>query len=432
MPAGLAARLAAEQAVSEMLATGRALDDFFAATSLSPRLAGLDPRDRALARSIATVTARRLGSLRKLIAARLERGLPKKSGALEATLLIGAAQLLFMNAPDHAVVDLAVRAIKRDPKIAAFAGLANAVLRGLARGRDDAVAGLDPLNDDAPAWLAARWRKTYGEAGARAIAAAHAQEHPLDLTVKNDAQGWAERLGGVVLPTGSVRLLTHAPVTELEGYEDGQWWVQDAAAALPARLLAVQPGERVADLCAAPGGKTAQLCAAGASVVAVDRSAERLKRLAANLDRLGFVAETAVADAASFEAPPFDAILLDAPCSATGTIRRHPDVAWSKTLADVASLAEVQARLLDHAWTLLKPGGTLVYATCSLEQEEGEQQIRAFLARHAEARLRPVLAAEIGGLEAMTSAEGFLRVLPCHLAGIGGADGFFAARLTKS
>jgi 16S rRNA (cytosine967-C5)-methyltransferase len=435
MPAGLAARLAAEQAVSEMLATGRALDDFFAATSLSPRLAGLDPRDRALARSIATVTARRLGSLRKLIAARLDRGLPKKSGALEATLLIGAAQLLFMNAPDHAVVDLAVRAIKRDPKIAALAGLANAVLRGLARDREAALAGLDPLADDAPAWLAARWRKTYGEAGARAIAAAHAQEHPLDLTVKSDPQGWAERLGGVVLPTGSVRLLTHAPVIDLEGYADGQWWVQDAAAALPARLLAAQPGERVADLCAAPGGKTAQLCAAGASVVSVDRSAERLKRLAANLDRLGFVAETAVADAASFEAPPFDAVLLDAPCSATGTIRRHPDVAWTKRASDIASLAQAQARLLDRATRLVRPGGRLVYCVCSLEPEEGEEQIEYVMRRRPELRRSPIAPEMIGGLAGCITPRGDLRTLPSDLVDanprLSGLDGFYAALLTR-
>jgi 16S rRNA (cytosine967-C5)-methyltransferase len=432
---GLAARLAAEQAIAEALADRRPLDDFFGAGSVAPRLAGLEPRDRALARSIATVAMRRLGTIRKALAARLDRGMPKKSGGLEAALIAGAAQILFMEAADHAAVDLAVRAIKRDPKSAPFAGLANAVLRGIQRERDAILAASDALEDDTPPWLAARWRKTYGEAAARAIAQAHRHEPTIDLTTKSDPTLWAERLGGVVTPTGSVRLRAHTPIAELEGYADGQWWVQDAAAALPARLLKVSPGARVADLCAAPGGKTAQLAQAGAEVTALDKSAERLKRLAANLARLGFAAQTRVGDAATFDAPPFDAILLDAPCSSTGTIRRHPDVAWTKRASDIAGLAQTQSRLLDAAARLLKSGGTLVYCVCSLEPEEGFEQIEALLRRNPDLSRAPIDADEFKLPPESVTAAGDLRTLPHHMADenprLSGLDGFFAARLVR-
>jgi 16S rRNA (cytosine967-C5)-methyltransferase len=433
---GLGARLAAEQAIADAMYERRALDDFFSAASLAPRLAGLDPRDRALARSIATVALRRLGTIRKALAARMERGLPKKSGGLEAALIAGAAQLLFMDAADHAAVDLAVRSVKRDPAAAPYAGLANAVLRGVGRERESILSASAPLDDDVPAWLAARWRKAYGEEGARRIAAALRDEPTIDLTVKSDAADWAARLDGLVLPTGSVRLLNHAPVTELDGFQAGQWWVQDAAAALPARLLRLAPGERVVDLCAAPGGKTAQLALAGAEVVALDRSAERLKRLAENLARLDLAAEARVGDAATYDAPPFDAVLLDAPCSATGTIRRHPDVAWTKRASDLPALAQTQARLLDAAARLTRPGGRLVYCVCSLEPEEGEEQIEALLRRNPDLRRDPIAAQELGVPPEAVTAAGDLRTLPHHLAGqtarASGLDGFYAARLRRA
>lgn len=431
---GLAARLAAELAISEVALNGRALDDVFAASSVNPKLTVLEPRDRALARSIATTAVRRLGTIRKALAHQLDRGLPKKSGMLEWTLVAGAAQLLFMDVADHAAVDLAVRIVKRDPKSAAFAGLANAVLRGVGRRREEILAQSDAFADDTPDWLGARWRKTYGEETAHAIAAANREEPSLDLSVKSDPEGWAQKLGGLVLPTGSVRLETHAPIAELEGYENGEWWVQDAGAALPARILAVKPGERVADLCAAPGGKTAQLALAGADVVAVDRSAQRLKRLAANMDRLNLSVETRVADATALEGA-FDAILLDAPCTSTGTIRRHPDVAWTKRPSDIAALAALQARLLDRAALLLKPAGRLVYCTCSLEPEEGEEQIEALLRRNPDLMRAPIRAEEIAGLSQCLTPAGDLRTLPHFLPGptprLSGLDGFFAARLQR-
>ena len=270
----------------------------------------------------------------RALAGLLEKGLPRQAAHLEWTLIAAAAQILFLDVPDHAAVDLAVRATRLEAKNAPYASLVNGVLRNLIRAREKILQESDPLDHDTPAWLAARWRKTYGEAAAQAIASAHREEPTLDLTVLSDPLIWAERLGAIVLPTGSLRLLTHMPVTELEGFAEGRWFVQDAAAALPARLLRVGPGTRVADFCAAPGGKAAQLAAAGAEVTAIDRSAERLKRLASNFARLNLHADVVVADIVSLKAPPFDAILVDAPCLATGTIRRHPDIAWIKKPRD--------------------------------------------------------------------------------------------------
>jgi 16S rRNA (cytosine967-C5)-methyltransferase len=433
-PPGLAARVAAARAIAEALTSSRPLDERLAADSTQQR-GGLDPRDRALARSIATVALRRLGTLRKALAQRLEKGMPRRGGTLEWTLIAAAAQILFLDTPDHAAVDLAVKAARAEAASAPFAALANAVLRAIARDRDAILTSSDPLDDDTPGWLAQRWRSAYGERVVRAIAAAHRAEPTLDLSVKSDASGWAERLGGIVLPTGSVRLDTHAPVTELEGYADGEWWVQDAAAALPARLLRPRPGMRVVDLCAAPGGKAAELATAGADLTAVDRSAERLKLLAANFERLRLTCEIAVAEALAFDAAPFDAVLLDAPCSATGTIRRHPDVAWIKRPGDLPPLVKLQGELLDKAIALTRPGGAIVYCVCSLEPEEGEAQIAAALRRNPDVRRLPVAPEEIGGLAECVTLAGDLRTLPCHLwddnPRRSGLDGFFAARLVK-
>jgi 16S rRNA (cytosine967-C5)-methyltransferase len=433
MVPGLAVRLAAAAILAEVAGKAQGLDERFAPGAGPLALQGLDGRDRALVRSIVLTALRHFGSLRLALAAMLETGLPRKAQELEWVLLIGAAQILFMDVPDHAAVDLAVRATRHQPRNAAFAGLVNAVLRNIARQRETWMTPADPFADT-PQWLAARWRKTYGEEVAAAIARAHRCEPTLDLTVKDgtDQKSLPE---GTFLPTGSLRLASHAPIEELPGYADGQWWVQDAAAALPARLLHAKANERIADLCAAPGGKTAQLTQTGAHVVALDRSAERLKRLTANLARLNMSAEIRVGDALAFEAEPFDAILLDAPCSATGTIRRHPDVAWTKKPSDLTALAGVQAKMLDRAVSLLKSGGRLVYCTCSLEPEEGEMQIEAFLRRHPDMRRQPILAEEIGGLVECLNAQGELRTLPSHLAHddqrLSGLDGFFAARLVK-
>jgi 16S rRNA (cytosine967-C5)-methyltransferase len=431
---GFLPRWIASQAILDALIKGKPFEERFGGEN-DANSRGLDARDRALARSIATVAMRRLGTIRKALLKYLEKGMPKKAGPLEGILVAAAAQLLFMDVSDHAAVDLAVRASRNDPASTPFAGLVNAVLRNVARNKAELLEGSDPLVDDTPAWLANRWRNRYGEATARAIAGAHRDEPTLDLTVKSDPEDWAARLSGRALPTGSVRLDTHAAIPELEGYAAGEWWVQDAAAALPARLALTSPGDRALDICAAPGGKAAQLAHAGASVVALDRSAERLKRLAGNLARLNLSAELVIADALTFAAPPFDFTLLDAPCSATGTIRRHPDVAWTKRSSDVVALAKAQSELLDRAVALTKPGGVVIYCTCSLEPEEGESQIVDLMRRNPEVSRIPIESSEIGGLDECISPDGDLRTLPCHLAADtprqSGLDGFYAARLRK-
>jgi 16S rRNA (cytosine967-C5)-methyltransferase len=432
---GLNARLIAAQILGEVLASGRPLDEKFVGASAHPRLTELELRDRAFVRSIATVSLRRLGTIRQAISVYLEKGIPRKSGGLELILTIAAAQILFLDTPPHAAVNLAVQAARIDSAASPYAALVNAVLRRISLGKQAILDASDGLTIDTPPWLGARWRATYGDEQARAIANAHQHEPTLDLSVKSDAANWARRLGGILLPTGSIRLLSHTPIEELEAYDEGEWWVQDAAAALPARLLRAGAGMRVADLCAAPGGKSAEIALTGANLTAVDRSAERLKRLKANLERLRLRAEVAVSDVLSYDAPPFDAVLLDAPCSATGTIRRHPDVAWTKRPSDIVSLAQMQSRLLDKAIVLTKAGGTLVFCTCSLEPEEGENLIASLLRRNQDVRRIPIDAGEVGGLDQCITPAGDLRTLPSHLCGpsprLSGLDGFYAARLQR-
>jgi len=378
---------------------------------------------------------RRLGSLRHLLGLFLDRGPPKEAPRVETALLLGAAQILLLDVPDHAAVDLAVRLTQADRHAARYAGLVNAVLRRIAREGAERLAGLDAAVLDTPEWLMARWIATYGEATAHAIAAANSREPALDLTVKSDPELWAARLGGRVLPTGTVRTIAHGAITALPGFAEGAWWVQDAAAALPVRLFGNVSGLRVADLCAAPGGKTAQLAAAGARVTAVDRAPARLDRVRENLTRLSLAADLVIADVAEWTAEPFDAVLLDAPCSSTGTIRRHPDVPWLKTPADIAKLAALQRRLIERAAALTKPGGTLVYCTCSLEPEEGEHIVADLLAHEPSLRHAPIAAAEVFGCGEFITKDGDLRTLPCHFpdaeSRLAGVDGFYAARLEK-
>jgi 16S rRNA (cytosine967-C5)-methyltransferase len=429
---GLAARRLAADILAAVLHKRRPLDEQLE----SSRLGALEERDRALVRVIVATTLRRLGTLRNLLAALLERGLPADAPQIEIALLIGAVQILFLDVPDHAAVDLSVRLAQADRKAVHYSGLVNAVLRRLAREGKRRLAELDAAPLDTPEWLMRRWTARYGEAIARAMAEAHAREPALDLTVKRDPEGWAARLSGRVLPTGSVRTLAAGAVAGLEGYGEGAWWVQDAAAALPARLLGDVGGRRVADLCAAPGGKTAQLAQAGARVVAVDRSSARLNRLRQNLARLNLSAETVEADATQWQAEPFDAVLLDAPCSSTGTIRRHPDIPWLKSEADLAKLTGLQTRLLDRAAALLKPGGTLVYCTCSLEPEECEDAVAGLLGRNPGLRRLPIAPDEVAGLAELLTPDGDLRTLPCHLPDPeprwSGLDGFFTARLIRN
>jgi 16S rRNA (cytosine967-C5)-methyltransferase len=430
--AGLPARQIAADILEGVLRRSRAFDDELEQNAAA--LATLEERDRALVRMLAATVLRRLGTLKGIVGAMIERPLPPEIARVDTALLLGAAQILFLDVPDHAAVDLSVRLVQAEKHAARYAGLVNAVLRRIAREGKRDLANLDTIPLDTPHWLIARWAQHYGADKARAIATANLHEPALDLTVKSDPQIWAERLGGRVMPNGTVRLIAHGPITALPGFAEGAWWVQDAAASLPMRLLGDIAGKSVADFCAAPGGKTAQLANAGARVTAIDRSAPRLKRLAENLSRLGLEAETVTADATAWTGGPFDAILLDAPCTATGTIRRHPDIPWLKGENDLAKLTALQRRLLDHAVTLLKPGGTLVYCTCSLEAEEGENQIAALLAREPGLRRHPVRAPEVAD-SAFVTEGGDLRTLPCHWddadSRFAGLDGFYAARLIR-
>ena len=408
------ARLAALHLLNGVLIKHRALEEALDGVSKS-----VEPRDKAAAHRIAASVLRRAGSLDAALEPWLRRGPPDE---VRNALRLGAAELLLLGTPAHAAVNGAVGLVPRP-----FAGLVNAVLRRVAEAGVAALEGLDAERLDTPGWLYSAWQQAYGT-GVRSIAQAHWLEAPLDLTL---APGCPAPEGGVLLSTGSWRYPAGTRVTELAGFADGSFWVQDAAAALPARLLGVKPGELVADLCAAPGGKTAQLAAAGATVVAVEREARRLDRLRENLTRLKLTASVVEADAAEWDAggQRFDAVLLDAPCTATGTIRRHPDVPFLKRFKDVATLAGAQRRLLENAARLLKPGGRLVFATCSLQPEEGE----AHFAIAAELGLvrHPIRPEEVPGLAHALTRDGGLRTRPDYWPDKGGMDGFFLGRMMR-
>jgi len=312
------------------------------------------------------------------------------------------------------------------------------VLRTLARAKETELPAALAATDEAPKWFSDRLKAAYGADKTKQILAAHRVEAPVDFTVKADPELWAEKLGGIVLPTGTIRVeKLSASVTELPGFGEGAWWVQDAAASFPARLFGDVKGLRIADLCAAPGGKTAQLILAGAKVTAVDTSKNRLARLTHNLERLGLSADIVQADLLKYQpAELFDAVLLDAPCSSTGTVRRHPDVPWTKTMADVEKLADLQARLLARAVTLVKPGGRIVFSNCSLDPIEGEDLYRVFLAGNKTIADDPLQPGEIDGIDAFLTSQGTLRTTPADFdlgsPGISGLDGFFAARMRRA
>jgi 16S rRNA (cytosine967-C5)-methyltransferase len=416
------ARAAALDILTAALARKAGLD---AALDSAP-LAGLSPQDRGFARALAMTTLRRLGVIDRLLAPRLQREPPER---VRMVLRLGVAQLFWLDTPAYAAVDSAVALAGADPGTRGFKALVNAVLRRL--GRDGAPP--DDAEALAPPWLYARWRAAFGEAEARALAAVIAEEPATDLTLRDpaDAPALAEALEATVLPGGSLRREARGRIEEWPGFAEGRWWVQDAAAAIPARLLNAKAGEVVVDLCAAPGGKALQLAAAGAQVIALDRSAPRLRRLTESLERTGLAVEAVAANAETWDDKrTFDGVLLDAPCTASGTFRRNPDVLWSLRPSDVAKLAAVQSRLLDAAAVRAKPGGRLVYCVCSLEPEEGEGQARAFLKRHPDFATAPIAAGEGGAPAASITRDGWLRLLPHQLPG--GMDGFFVGRFVRA
>ncbi|MBI3196128.1 MAG: MFS transporter [Rhodospirillales bacterium] len=425
----LASRHTAFEILVSCLDKGQPLDE---ALARHAGFAGLDPRDRAFVRLLLATTLRRLGEIDVVLAALIERPLEGPNAAGRQVLRLGAAQLLFLGTAPHAAVDTSVRLIE-DAHLPHLKGLANAVLRRISREGVAILGDRDPARLNTPQWLWTSWAEAYGEEATRAIAAAHLIEAPLDLTPRSNTDFWAGQLEAEVLPTGTLRRTGGGHIAELPGFAEGAWWVQDAAATLPVRLMGDVTGKRVADLCAAPGGKTMQLCAAGANVTAVDISGRRMIRVGENLARAGLAAELVTADASKWTAAEkFDAILLDAPCSGTGTLRRHPDIAWLKDEEDVGRLTLTQDRLLLHAVEQLKPGGTLVYAVCSLQEDEGPTRIEALLARDKRLRRLPIQAAELPGLEDALTKDGDVRTLPSMWPERGGLDGFYVARLSLS
>jgi 16S rRNA (cytosine967-C5)-methyltransferase len=419
---GLPARAAALDLLIAALGGRAGMDEGLS----HPALAALDGRDRAFARALVMATLRHLGPIDSALQSKVKKAPPDK---VVQILRLGVAQVFVLKTPAHAAVTTSVDLVAQDKGLAMFKGLVNAVLRGLIREPPE-------LSDPelmAPSWLYARWRAAFGVDAAREIAAAITQEPATDLSLKDPAQAaaLAAELEATVLPGGGLRTTKRGDLATWPRFAEGDWWVQDAAAAIPARLLDVRVGETALDMCAAPGGKTLQLAAVGAKVTAVDRAPVRLKRVAENLARTGLSAETVTSDAAIWtDRRTFDAVLLDAPCSATGTFRRHPDVLWAAKPSDVAGLAAVQSKLLDAAARRTRSGGRLVYCVCSLEPEEGEGQVAAFLGRTPDLVLDPIAPGEGGSPAASLRPDGTLRILPHHMAG--GLDGFYVARFRKA
>jgi|CXWL01.1.fsa_nt_gi 16S rRNA (cytosine967-C5)-methyltransferase len=422
------ARLSAIAALVHTIDKGKPLDSAWLADR---HFASMSPSDRAFSQLLVKTVLRRLGQIDAMIAMFLEHPLTSKTSRITHILRLGIAQLIWLETPHHAAVHSSVELTKQI-KMEKFGGLVNAVLKRVIKEGAAIVAEQDAAKLNTPEWLWKSWVKAYGEKIARKIAETHMTEPPLDITAKSDAEFWAKELGGSLLANGSIRLHDAKNITHLKGFSEGSWLVQDMAASIPARLLGDVKDKNVVDMCAAPGGKTAQLLSAGAKVCAVERSKERISILKTNIHRLKLNAEYVNADASKW-IPQFapDAILLDAPCSATGTLRRHPDVAWHRKPEEITRLTETQNKLLNHALDILKSGGTLVYAVCSLQPEEGEQQITRVLTERNDVSLVAVDPAMIGGLKECITKRGEVRTLPCHLAESGGMDGFYSAILVK-
>jgi 16S rRNA (cytosine967-C5)-methyltransferase len=421
-PAGLAARKAALSLLSQVLRQHRPLD------AQIESLKHLAPRDAGFARALASQSLRHFGALDAVIRQFVPKPLaPHKAGAATEILLLGACELLILKGAAHAAVDAANNLAAADKKAVHFKALINAVLRRIAREGAAVLSGLDAPRLNTPDWLWTRWCAQYGEDSARAIAIAHGQEAPLDIVLKREGAAHPQ---SEALLNLSRRVSERAPVESLAGFGAGDWWVQDVAAALPATLLGDVSGKYVIDLCAAPGGKTLQLAAQGAQVTAVEIDPSRAERIRENLKRTGLDARIVESDARDFTGTA-PLVLLDAPCTATGTIRRHPDLPWIKSAADVMAQASLAYDLLESAAAMVAPGGLLVFAVCSLEREEGEEQIAAFLNDHPEFSRAPVTPKELSGHGEWITADGDLRTLPSHLADQGGMDGFYAARLRR-
>lgn len=425
----LAPRAAALDFLSSVLRRRVTLDD---AIERHDGFDRLSVRDRAFARNLAASCLRRLGQIDGILAKCLSRPLGREALVVHDVLRLGVCQLLFLDTAPHAAVDTSVALVKSRRR-GGHSGLVNAVLRRIVRDGAAWRDGQDAARLNTPDWLWQDWSKAYGEEGCRRICGSHLAEPPLDLSVKSDAGDWAAKLVGTLLPNHSVRLNKSGRIRDLPGFDEGAWWVQDAAATLPVKLFGKVEGKRIIDLCAAPGGKTMQLAAEGARVIAVDRSEKRLSTVRSNLTRLGLSAQTVAADATSWRPEnKVDAVLVDAPCSATGTLRRHPDAVWLKRPRDLETLTGLQDRLLLASVDMVGPGGMIVYCTCSLQPAEGAQRIEKLMSGGAPIERIPIAADEVGGLEEAITPDGDLRTLPFFWGNRGGMDGFFAARLRRA
>lgn len=434
---GLATRRTAHRLLGAIIDTRTSLDALTDDNHGNPHYLALDERDRALLRAILMVALRYRAELSDVLDGFIDKPLPSGATALQNVLHVALAQIFFLDVPDHSAVDLAVEAANRDPRLKRFASLVNAVTRRAVRQKEKIVVELKNKAPRSSPWFTERMIEIYGADKAAEIEAAHRLEAPLDLTLKigQDAEKWASATNAVILPLGSLRRESAGgDIPRLAGFDEGVWWVQDAAASIPAKLFGDIDGCRALDLCAAPGGKTAQLLDMGAHVTALDMSANRLRRLEENLNRLGLTDNCTLKAISLFDFQPdqkFDAVLLDAPCSSTGTVRRHPDIPWTKTADDVAKLADLQLRMLEKAADFIAPGGLLVFSNCSLDPIEGEEVALSFAGNHPEMELVPVLANQVPGLENCLSSEGFVRTTPADLnwstPEMSGLDGFFAA-----
>lgn len=432
-PAGLMVRQVAAKLLSAIIDKKNSFDGLCDHERGHPQYLALSQADQALCRAILQSALRHRAAISTLLAKFLVRPLPQNAHALKHILHIAAAQILYLNVPNHAALYLAVEAAKAAPRCQRFSGLINALLRKISQADPIASQNFSHL----PSWFTDFLIKDYGPERAKAIVKAQTKEACLDLSVKSNPALWAQKLNGIVLANGSVRLQPQQrAVHELPGFSEGAWWVQDVAAALPCLLLGDIAGKKVADLCAAPGGKTAQMVAMGGSVTAVDISKNRLKRLENNMKRLGFTVTLYERPLQAF-APPhlFDALLLDVPCSSTGTIRRHPDILWSKDAADIDKLSLLQYTLLSKAFDFLKPGGILVFSNCSLAKQEGEAVVKKLLDQRPDIMLSHVTPDELGDFSSLITPEGYVRTTPADLVldqpNMSGMDGFFAARLQK-
>jgi len=429
---GLQARHCAAHLLNQILTRRTPMDQ---ALDSDRELPLLDPRDRAFVRMVVATTLRKLGQIDDLIARASDRKEAPEPPMLQHLLRLGVTQILWMQVPDHATVNTSVDLCAK-LNLSRAKGLVNAILRRVAREGPEWIINQDAARLNMPEWLIRTWVADYDLRLAAEIALASQNEAPLDITIKDPAHisHWASVLDAEILPTGSLRRQGGGNITELPGFDEGVWWVQDASAALPVTLMGNLHEKTALDLCAAPGGKTAQLAARGAQVHALDRAATRLVRLNDNLKRLALNDRVTVeaADAMQWTSRDrFDVVLLDAPCSATGTIRRHPDIPHLKTPDDIARLCITQTTMLDNAAALVNQNGMMVYCTCSLQKSEGEQQIDSFLTRHPDFTRSPIIASEAPGLEHAITPDGDLRILPQFWAEHGGLDGFYIARLTQ-